>query len=242
MLKKLEAMKNEQEYTHISENRYQYNGVNVPRVTQILSSMLFDERLMYWSNSLGFKHKRYKDQLDMAAYIGTKAHDGVENIIKDTYHSYEMGNKYITPINNAISGFRQWWDGLNSNCNVEVIGIEEKLSSPWFGGTYDILLKINGKVYLIDLKTSNHIDSKYFMQLSAYKYMIENSKNIILHGCIILQLDKKIPTYTEYFLDFTNPKHKLFIDKCTEEFFTLVYGYWNKLYIDKMFKDIFKNS
>ena len=36
-------------------DRYSYNGVFVPRVNDILSSMLSEDYLMRWANSLGFK-------------------------------------------------------------------------------------------------------------------------------------------------------------------------------------------
>ena len=39
--------------------------------------------------------------------------------------------------------------------------MEETITCPYFGGTYDFLVEINGRNWLIDFKTSNHIGYKY---------------------------------------------------------------------------------
>src|SRR3990167_5325607 len=39
-----------------------------------------------------------------------------------------------------------------------------------YAGTIDLILKINGEIWIIDIKTSNHIQSTYKLQLSAYKH------------------------------------------------------------------------
>ena len=46
-----------------SNSRYTYNGIVVPRVTEIISKCIHSDSLMYWANSLGFKHKSYKKTL-----------------------------------------------------------------------------------------------------------------------------------------------------------------------------------
>ena len=65
-------------------NRY-YNseGSSVPRVTEILSSMMHSDSLMYWANSLGFRGLKYKDELNRAADIGTNAHFAIEMYLRE---------------------------------------------------------------------------------------------------------------------------------------------------------------
>jgi len=233
----LNMLKNMNLNVEIDSDRYTYNGINVPRVTTILSEMLFDQRLMYWSNNLGFKRIKYQEELDKSAYIGTKSHDAIEHILRKK--EFDIGLRYTDQISNARDSFLLWWEMLNKNCKVIVLNIEEKLSCPWFGGTYDILLSIDGKIWLIDLKTSNHISYKYFLQLAAYRYMLYFCKGIIIDGCIILQLDKKEPMYTEYTLSFDNIDHYNFIEACINEFFALVYAYYHKLYVRDLYNNIF---
>ena len=82
----------------------------------------------------------------------------------------------------------------------------------WFGGTYDLLLKINGCLFLVDFKTSNHVTYKYYMQLAAYSYMLKQ-QGIYISGVIILQLAKTSPRYNEFVLDFSNQSDKYYFEE-----------------------------
>ena len=64
------------------ETYYNSKGIQVPRVTEILSRMIHNDSLMYWANSLGFKGLKYRDELNRAANIGTVAHSAIENFLK----------------------------------------------------------------------------------------------------------------------------------------------------------------
>ena len=44
-----------------NEDRYEFEGVPVPRTTEILSKCIHDDRIVYWANSLGFKRKGYRN-------------------------------------------------------------------------------------------------------------------------------------------------------------------------------------
>ena len=228
-------------YNLLTEDRYFYNNNPVPRVTELLSE-IHEEYLMLWANSLGFRRRRYKDELEMAAYIGTNVHEFIEQfLIKKEFNELtRVDTEYFVKINNAVNSFIMWYSDVSKNNNIEILGMEQKLVCPWFGGTYDVLLKINGKIYLGDFKTSNHVGYKYFLQLTAYKYMLEYYYNTKIDGCLILQLDKNCVAYEEYFLDFSNIEHLNFINQCTTTFLSLVYTYYNKLQTIDMYKNIFK--
>ena len=213
----------------LKEEKYFYNGIPVPRVTEIISKMIFEEYLMYWANGLGFKHQGYKKTIEAAANIGSEAHDLINKFL--------LGEQF-TSNNIPYLAFRKWWIDVTTNNEIEVIGSEEALSCPYFGGTYDLLLKINGLIYLVDFKTSNYVSYKYFLQLAAYKYMLEqNGYNIA--GCIVLQLNKTKIEYTEYPLIFSNEYHRQFIDECLRTFLSLVYGYYNINRCQEMYNNIF---
>lgn len=213
------------------ETPYSYNGISVPRVTEILSSTIHEDFLMIWANSLGFRRIRYKDELARAANIGTLAHNSIENYLQ---HNKEPDTEVI-----PFLGFKMWWDIINKDNTVTILGEEETLTCPWFGGTYDLLLDINGKVYLVDFKTSNHISYKYHLQLAAYKYMIFINKGINIDGAIILQLDKNEIAFEEYLLDFSNEQHRQYFDHCLNTFFSLVYSYNCILYTREQYEEIF---
>ena len=215
----------------IKNDRYAYNGVTVPRVTEIIHKMISEESIIQWANSLGFKHKSYTKTLNEAAVYGTKAHYALECLLKGKQVPLDSPTS-------IIESFNQWWGTINSNNKVEIIGQEQKLACQYFGGTYDLLLRINGKVYLVDFKTSNHVTYKYNLQLAAYKYML-NLSGIQVDGMIILQLSKSTPGYNEYVLDFSNPEHLEFINLCERCFMSLVYGYYHIDYLGRKFNDYF---
>lgn len=209
--------------------RYTYDGIPVPSVTQILSKCIAEEYLIKWANYLGFKRIKYKDQLGLAATIGTDGHNAVEDYLVNG----------IECENICYKSFRIWWDALCKNNTVEIIGIERQMLLPYCSGTYDILLKINGKIFLVDLKTSNHVGYKYFIQLAGYRHMLYKTEGINIDGCLILQLDKEIPSFEEFTLDFSIAEHYEFIEHCAFTFVSLVLSYYNTNKAESMFKQIF---
>ncbi len=213
----------------LKEEKYFYNNIPVPRVTEIISKMISEEYLLYWANSLGFKHQSYKKTVQAAADIGSEAHDLISKFL--------LGEVF-TSDNIPYLGFRKWWIDISSNNSVKVLGSEVQISCPYFGGTYDLLLQINDKIYLVDFKTSNHVSYKYYLQLAAYKYMLE-LQGYKIDGVIILQVNKSKIEYTEYPLLFDIPEHLDFINKCLNTFFSLVYGYYNISQCENMYKNIF---
>lgn len=212
-------------------DRYIYNGIPVPRVTEIIHKMISEESIIQWANSLGFRRKSYTKTLNEAADYGTAAHSAIECILK---------GELIPPSSPTviIDSFNLWWNTITSNNQVEILGQEQQLVCKYFGGTYDLLLKINGKVYLVDFKTSNYVTYKYYLQLAAYRSMLR-LQDINIDGMIILQLSKAAPGYNEYVLDLSNKEHLCFIDACENCFMSLVYGYYHIDYLGRKFNEFY---
>lgn len=229
------------EYPVALSNEYSIEGRYVPRVTEILSAMLHEDYLMEWSNKIGlYRHEKYKDVLSQSADIGTYVHDSVENYIS-TGVKVDLDNipyAYKDKVNNAFNSFLKWWTIITLN-NYNVLAMEEVLVCKYFGGKLDLLLEVNGKTYLVDFKTSNYSSYKHFLQLSAYRYMLRETKGIELDGCMILMLDKKSYNFTELLLDFSNPDHLMYINQCEETFLSLVYAYYQRMMNKSMFESIF---
>lgn len=211
-------------------HEYLYLNRKVPSVTTILSRCIHEESLMSWANYLGFKRIKYRDRLNEAAMIGTAGHEAIENFL----------SKDIISENIPLKGFIIWWNILIASNSVKLLGMEERMILSYCGGTYDILLQINDRIYLVDLKTSNHITYKYFIQLAAYRHLIYKTKGINIDGCIILQLDKEEPGFQEYLLDFSIDEHYQFIEQCAFTFISLVLSYYNIAITEKAYKNIFK--
>lgn len=215
-----------------SSTYHNSEGQKVPRVTEILSTMIHSDALMYWANSLGFKGMKYNTVLNNAANIGTAAHNAIERFLIDKLESLN---------NIPFLGFMMWYNIVTQEKGIpiQVIYIEHPLSCQWFGGTLDGLLRIGSKIYLIDFKTSNHVTYKYFLQLAAYRYMLRILEGIDVDGVIVLQLDKDEPGFNEYLLDFSNINHLEFIKHCEATFLSLVCGFYNINKAEIMYKTIF---
>lgn len=227
---------NLKEFKFLSE--YKFNGKNVPRVTVILSEMQSDQGLLRYSNFLGFKHVDYNQMLNNAASIGTETHVFIENYIqqKEEYKSPERKE-----VINCTNAFIKWWETINSTYTVKVLGEEQSLTCPWFGGTYDLLLDINGKKTLVDFKTSNHITYRYFIQLAAYKYLISYNFNLPIDMCIILRMDKETANYEMSTLDLSVPEDLEFMNYCTYAFFSQVNNYYSLTRVKNTYNKLTKS-
>ena len=210
---------------------------DIPRVTEILSEMLHEDALMYWANSLGFRRMSYKQAVNKAAEIGSSVHNTAEDILRNKNAEEYSGYYNNRELNNSIHSFLQWYEEVKDK--IEVLSMEVSLFDNAFRGTFDLLSRINSKIYLVDFKTSNHIGYRYFLQLAAYRYLIKTNLGIDIDGCLILQLSKKEIKFKEYVLDFSVPEHLKFIEECQYAFFSIVHAYHYRKHIESRFKELF---
>ena len=68
--------------------------------------------------------------------------------------------------------------------------------------------------------------------------MLRTQLGIEIDGCIILQLSKTECAYNEYVLDFSNPIHLDFINKCEHTFLSLTYAYDNLMILEKQYSSL----
>ena len=219
---------------HGVDSKYQHNGFVVPRVTAIINKCISNEGLLRWANNLGYRHLSYSKERDKAASIGTQCHNNIDAFLSGEYTDNNMSKeaKY------AYDSFQKWYSDIFLLADVEVIMHEKTLTCQYFGGTLDGVYKINDKLYLIDYKTSNHINYNYCLQLAAYRYLLLLEMGIKIDGCIILQLNKQSIGYNEYVLNLDNPDHLEFINQCERAFLSLVYSYYNIMNIEESYKNL----
>lgn len=211
-------------------SRYTYENHGVPSVTELLG-FIDNQGLIDWANAVGRKGINNKNILANAAQYGTNTHSAIENFLK--------GSDVFVD-NSSFKAFKAWWDIINDGHKVVIIGQEEPLVNRFFAGTYDLLLSIDDKIYLVDFKTSNNVGYKYFMQLAAYRYLLYTNKGINIHGCIVLQLGKgPKPKFNEFLINFENPLHYNFIENCFKSFMGLVYTFYNVETCKKQFDEVF---
>lgn len=222
---------------------YIFNGIQVPRVTQILSSMLHEDYLMKWANALGlYQRKKYEETLQDAADKGIYVHEAINRFLLtgqllDVDTLFDATEDQKKAAYNGFYSFIDWWD-TNKNI-LQLVSTEMEITCPYFGGTCDLLVSSNGKNFLLDFKTSKQTGYKHFLQLAAYRYVLQNYYNIKIDGVGILLLNKSNIKVEEYILDLSVEQNQIFIQQAEHTFMALAYAYYNRLKTQELFEDIF---
>ena len=143
-------------------------GKRVPGVTTITGEGLGWSTgvLCRWNNKKGLEGIDTKKFVDDKADIGTLAHLMVTNQlqgIKTSTDDYSANQ--IKAALNSVKSFDKWAEGKK----IEPILIEKPLVSNIhnFGGTMDIVAKVDGLLELIDLKTGKGIYPGMLVQVGG---------------------------------------------------------------------------
>lgn len=154
-------------YSEHSE--YYYGDEEVASVTTILK-VLNKPNLVKWANVLGFRRQSVDDVLEESSIVGTYVHTLLyAHLMKKDLIWCQQKHVTKSLLVPYIKNFRLW----KENNDIEPIFMEKKFSCDRFGGTVDFYGLINGKKTILDFKTSKSFQMTMFLQLSAYKHMLE---------------------------------------------------------------------
>lgn len=174
---------------------YLINNKYYPSVTQILSVIdkpalrIWFGKQVYMATALNPAISEQEalaeptKQSTSAKSRGTAVHDIVE--------AYENTGKVAGlegPFQGYARAFESW---INSN-DIKVIGHEQTVKSEkyHYAGTLDLLVEVNGKLTLIDVKTGKDIYPEAHLQVSAYKQALsEDGTELQGAGILLLQED-----------------------------------------------------
>lgn len=157
--------------SYLDEKNHQYyNDKNepIPSVTQVIS-ILNKKGLVKWANILGFKKISAEKLVNEKAMIGSLLHDRISKFFKKEEYQPHLSEEINAQVDVLYSRFLQWYE----IATPLVILSEENYINEFYGGTIDLLCKIQDKTYLIDFKTSKKIHSSQFVQLGGYLTLIE---------------------------------------------------------------------
>lgn len=134
-----------------------------------------------------------------------------ESAVKSYEADMEQFEDNAKSVRKAYKAFVDWWESLDS---AKVLSLEKPIYSRSlkYCGTFDLLAAINGKVYLLDIKTTNAskkaplgIYTENFTQLGAYSYAFreETGERVDDVGIIRVGKDGKlhIATATDIGMD-----------------------------------------
>jgi len=173
-------------------------GLRVSGVTTILNNLGWNKNvLMYWAVK---ETKAGRDPFavrDKAADVGSIAHFLVECHINGW--EPDLGDFAPNDIDKAENGFLGFLD-WEKRFKPEYIHSEVQIVSDQllYGGTIDVIARIDGKLCLLDLKTSKGVYIDHKIQVAAYRRLYEGFFQEKLNEVHILQLDKETGAFNHH--------------------------------------------
>jgi len=169
-------------------------GVYYPSVTTILQYMPKNKFFESWLKDVGHNADLI---MRRAGKEGTQVHEAAEKLVLGEEVSWmdDYGNaKYSQLVWEMILKFYEFW----TTYKPELISTEDFVFSDEhkYAGTADLVVKMDGETWLLDLKTSNSLHKSYDLQLASYAKALEESKGIKIDrtGIIWLKANTRGPS------------------------------------------------
>ena len=199
------------------KHTYMVGDRKVPSVTRVIDAV-FPKYLTEWAASCGADYwkENYQKGWDIAGdsiqdndmyngilnahkqiskkaqNIGIEVHKWIELFITVKILSNGKGETiadYTDEVKVPMQNFHKWVESRD----IEWIACEKKVySRNWeYAGTIDALAKINGKLCVIDFKTSAKIYKEYYLQVAAYCNAIGEMMGELPKLGVIVRVDKE---------------------------------------------------
>ena len=170
----------------LDQRFYKRNDKYYPSVSSILNYFPKNQFFHNWLKDVGHNSEIIAQK---AAYEGTQVHNAAEKFINGEEINWldEKGTVlYNLDVWKMILKFAEFWNTYKP----ELIATEYHLFSDQYeyAGTADLVVKINDKVWLLDIKTSNSLHTSYGLQLAAYAMAWNETHNQIIEDTGILWL------------------------------------------------------
>jgi hypothetical protein len=199
-------------------------GVYYPSVTTILAYMPKNKFFENWLKDVGHNSNII---MRKAGKEGTQVHEACEQLVLGNEVTWmdDYGRaKYSQLVWEMILKFYDFW----TTHKPELISAEDFVWSDEhkFAGTADLVVKMDGETWLLDIKTSNSIHKSYDLQLAAYAKGLEEAKGVKIDrtGIIWLKASSRTASKKEGVYQGKGWKIKV-IDEIEENFelFKLIY-------------------
>ena len=164
------------------------DGTIVPGTTTITGKADKSGFLVPWANKLGLEGIDSSKYTDDAAGVGTLAHAMIEADLMNQDLDMKQYSPYAIDLAwNALLSYLEW----KKQHEIVPIRCEEAMVSEAlkYGGTIDCYCMLDGVPTLLDFKTSKAIYDEYFMQLAAYRNLLEELK-LPVERCMILRVGR----------------------------------------------------
>ena len=169
---------------------YQRNGEYYPSVTYVLSHYPKGKFFEDWLKKVGYSADYI---VKNAAEEGTQVHEMIEAYLNGEELKFlEHGRPMYSPnIWQMFLRFVDFWEEYKPTlieAEIHLFSDELKIA-----GTCDMVCEINGELWVIDFKTSNHLQTTYDLQTAIYAKCFEEcfGKKVDRTGVLWLKSSKR---------------------------------------------------
>ena len=162
----LEISEDAKQITLPDSRYYRRNGKYYPSITYVLSHYPKGKHFQDWLKKVGYSADWI---VKKAGEEGTLVHEMIEDYLNGkelNFLSESGGVLYDPTVWKMFLRFVDWWEEYNPTlleAEVHLFSDELKVA-----GTCDLICEIGGKIWLIDFKTSNHLQTTYDLQTAVY--------------------------------------------------------------------------
>jgi ATP-dependent exoDNAse (exonuclease V) beta subunit len=167
----LEISEDHKQITLPDSRYYRRNGEYYPSITHVLGSYPKGKHFEEWLKNMG----RSADYIvRKAAEDGTKVHEMIEEYLEGKEMNFLNPSGYPQYDPNIWQMFLRFVDFWETY-KPELIDQEIHLFSDTLkvAGTTDLVCRIDNSLWIIDHKTSNHIQTTYELQAAVYAHCYE---------------------------------------------------------------------
>lgn len=171
-------------------------GEKLPSVTNVLS-VISKPQLFYWGVKLAKEGICPIEYTKETAKIGSLVHALAENFTSKTSIEWDKYTK--EEIKKACTISKRFFEFVSLQDEFEPILSEGAFTSDKFGygGCLDAIVRLNGKITLLDYKTSSNIYGEMVSQVAAYKRLAEE-QGYKIEQVIILRFGREESEGYEY--------------------------------------------
>ena len=187
----LEISDDYQQITLPDSRYYRRNGEYYPSITYVLGYYPRGRHFEDWLKKVGYSADYI---VKKAGEEGTQVHEMIEEYLngKELNLMDKYGNlQYAPNIWQMFLHFVDFWEIYKPKlieAEVHLFSDELKVA-----GTCDLIIEIDGELWLIDFKTSNHLQPTYELQTAVYGKCYEEcfGKKIDKYGILWLKSSKR---------------------------------------------------
>jgi hypothetical protein len=189
----LEISDDHKQITLPDSRYYRRNGEYYPSITYVLSYYPKGKHFEDWLKKVGYSAEYV---VKKAAEEGTMVHEMIESYLEGNELSFldQFDNpKYNPDVWQMFLRFVEFWETYEPKLiETEVHLFSDELK---VAGTCDLVCEIENKLWIIDFKTSNHVQPTYEIQTAVYGQCYKEcyGKEVDNYGILWLKSSKRKP-------------------------------------------------